>query len=119
MAETATPLESGKNEVAPRPVQVVAPVLQTDQPPTDTEKAVAPDPAHIAVVLIAVVLMVAIVTWLGPILQPFLIAVFLFFSTKAAAGYLIRRGFPTLFAYLTLFIVVSIAGATRYLSDGC
>jgi predicted PurR-regulated permease PerM len=109
MAETTTSFERGNYEVPPGPIQVVAPVLQTGQSPTATEKAVAPDPARIALVLIAVVLMVGIVTWLGPILQPFLVAVFLYFSTKAAAGYLIRRGLPTLLAYLTLFIVVSIA----------
>jgi predicted PurR-regulated permease PerM len=109
MAETSTLSESGDNEVAPGPVQVVAPVPQTGQPSSGTEKTVAPDPAHVALVLIAVALMFGIVTWLGPILQPFLVAVFLYFSTKAAAGYLIRRGVPTLLAYLTLFIVVSIA----------
>ena len=86
MAETSTLSESGDNEVAPGPVQVVAPVPQTGQPSSGTEKTVAPDPAHVALVLIAVALMFGIVTWLGPILQPFLVAVFLYFSTKAAVG---------------------------------
>jgi AI-2 transport protein TqsA len=66
------------------------------------------DPARIAVVLIAIVIMVAVVTYLGPILKPFLIAVFLYFSTKAAAGLLIRLRFPVLLAYLTLFTIGSV-----------
>jgi hypothetical protein len=86
MPETTTSFERGNNEVAPGPIQVVAPVLQTGQTPSATEKAAAPTPARIALVLIAVVFMVGIVTWLGPILQPFLVAVFLYFSTKAAVG---------------------------------
>jgi predicted PurR-regulated permease PerM len=53
--------------------------------------------------------MVGVITWLGPILRPFLIAVFLYFATKAAVGYLIRRRFSTLFAYLTLFGAGSVA----------
>ena len=109
MTETTALSECGTNEIAPGSVQAVAPAPQTGQPPTGTEKNVIPDPTRVVLVLIAAVLMVGIVTWLGPILQPFLVAVFLYFATKAAAGYLIRRGFPTLLAYLTLFIVVSIA----------
>jgi AI-2 transport protein TqsA len=62
------------------------------------------DPARIALVLIAIVIMVGVVTYLGPILKPFLVAVFLYFSTKAAAGFLIRLRFPPLLAYLILFV---------------
>jgi predicted PurR-regulated permease PerM len=65
------------------------------------------DPARIAIVLIAIVIMVGVVTYLGPILKPFLVAVFLYFSTKAAAKFLVRLGFPSLFAYLTLFLTGS------------
>jgi predicted PurR-regulated permease PerM len=65
------------------------------------------DPARVAVLLIAIVVMVGVVTYLGPILKPFLVAVFLFFSTKAAAKFLIVRGFSALLAYLTLFVVGS------------
>src|ERR1700757_2415696 len=60
------------------------------------------DPARVALLLISIVVMVGAVTWLRPILKPFLVAVFLYFATKAAAGFLIRLGFPALLAYLTL-----------------
>jgi AI-2 transport protein TqsA len=70
-----------------------------------------PEPARVAVVLMASVLMVGVVTYLGPILKPFLVAVFLYFSTKAAAGFLIRRRFPPALAYLTLLVAGSVAVA--------
>src|SRR5437764_3872491 len=74
---------------------------------------------RIAIVLIAVVVMVGVVTYLGPILKPFLVAVFLYFSTKSAAGVLIRRHFPPLLAYLTLFVIGSVAaGAVTLLAYG-
>jgi predicted PurR-regulated permease PerM len=66
---------------------------------------------RIALVLIAIVLMVGVVTYLGPILKPFLVAVFLFFSTKAAAGALIRRRCPPALAYVILFVGGSVAAA--------
>lgn len=62
------------------------------------------NPTLVALVLIVIVLMVGVVTYLGPILKPFLVAVFLYFATKAAAGFLIRRRLPVLLAYLTLFV---------------
>jgi AI-2 transport protein TqsA len=65
------------------------------------------DPARVALVLIAIVIMVGVATYLGPILKPFLVAVFLYFSTKAAAGFLIRLRFPPLLAYLALFLTGS------------
>src|SRR5262249_11786011 len=52
-------------------------------------------------------IMVAVATYLGPILKPFLVAVFLYFSTKAAVGFLIRLRLPPLLAYLTLFLAGS------------
>jgi AI-2 transport protein TqsA len=73
------------------------------------------DPARIAVVLIAIVIMVGVVTYLGPILKPFLVAVFLYFSTKAAAGFLIRLRFPPLLAYLMLFVTGSALAAVLVL----
>ena len=69
------------------------------------------NPGGVSLVLMAIVLMVGVVTYLGPILKPFLVAVFLYFSTKAAAGFLIRRHFPALLAYLTLFVAGSAAVA--------
>jgi AI-2 transport protein TqsA len=83
--------------------------MGNDHETTNGEQPRRPNPAMVAVVLIAIVGMVGVVTYLGPILKPFLVAVFLFFSTKAAAGFLIRRRLPPLLAYLTLFVVSSIA----------
>jgi predicted PurR-regulated permease PerM len=65
--------------------------------------------AQVAQILLTIVVMVGVVTYLGPILKPFLVAVFLYFASKSAAGFLIRRGFPTLRAYLTLFAVGTVA----------
>jgi predicted PurR-regulated permease PerM len=73
------------------------------------------DPLRVAVFLMAVVILVAAVTYLGPILKPFLVAVFLYFSTKAAAGFLIRLRFPPSLAYLTLFVGGSAATAVLVL----
>jgi predicted PurR-regulated permease PerM len=108
MAETTTLDERVSNEVAQGHVHEVAAAAQPDQP-LGRAAAVARDSAPVAFVLIAVVVMVGVVTWLGPILQPFLVAVFLYFSTKAIASFLTRRGFPTLLAYLTLLVVGSMA----------
>jgi len=83
--------------------------METDPKPTNGEQPSGHNPTVVAVVLIAIVGMVGVVSYLGPILKPFLVAVFLFFSTKAAAGLLIRRRVPTLLAYLTLFVAGSIA----------
>jgi len=83
--------------------------MENDPKPTNGEQPSGHNPTVVAVVLIAVVGMVGVVSYLGPILKPFLVAVFLFFSTKAAAGFLIRRRVPTLLAYLTLFVGSSIA----------
>jgi predicted PurR-regulated permease PerM len=59
--------------------------------------------------------LVGAITYLGPILKPFLIAVFLYFSTKAAAGFLMRLRFPELLAYLTLFAGGTVAAAALLL----
>ena len=72
-------------------------------------------PVQISMLLIAIVVVVGAVTYLGPILKPFLVAVFLYFSTKAAAGFLIRLRFPALLAYLTLFVAGSVAAAALLL----
>src|SRR3954451_18987363 len=90
--------------------QVVAPVAESErQPSTGGGPVGGHQPANVALVLMAMVLMVGVITYLGPILQPFLVAVFLYFATKAAAGFLIRRGFPAGLAYLTLFVAGSAA----------
>jgi AI-2 transport protein TqsA len=79
----------------------------TSAPPGDGTVR-AGDPVRVAVVLIATIVTVGVVTYLGPILKPFLIAVFLYFSTRAAAAFLIRLRFPVLLAYLTLLTVGSV-----------
>jgi len=73
----------------------------------------APVSARGSLLLLTIVLVFAVVTYLGPILKPFLIGVFLFFSMKAVAGQLIRRGLPTGIAYVALF--VAAAGVTSLL----
>jgi AI-2 transport protein TqsA len=123
MAERTNPVERGPDELAPTEeqsrgareepegsVQVGAPATQPEQrPPTGGGIAGGPNPAQVALVLIAIVLLVGVITYLGPILKPFLVAVFLYFSTTAAARVLIRRRFPTLLAYLALFLAGSTA----------
>jgi predicted PurR-regulated permease PerM len=69
------------------------------------------DPARVALVLIAIVVAAGVITYLGPILKPFLIAVFLYFATKSAAGVLIRLRFPSWLAYLVLFVIVVAVAA--------
>jgi predicted PurR-regulated permease PerM len=82
----------------------VATAQPAPRPSTTGGTASDPSPTFVALLLIVIVLMVGVVTYLGPILKPFLVAVFLYFATKAAAGFLIRRGFQPLLAYLTLFV---------------
>lgn len=53
--------------------------------------------------VIAVVLIVAAVTYLGPILKPLLSAVFVYFLIRPIADWLIDRGFKPFSAYLLLF----------------
>lgn len=86
------------------------PVAQSEQPSlTGAGTALSDNAARVALVLIAIIFVAGVVTYLGPILKPFLVAIFLYFSTKAAAGFLIRRRIPTLLAYLMLFLLGSAA----------
>jgi predicted PurR-regulated permease PerM len=99
-------------EEPPSSVAVGAPVTPPGQQPSRAgERTPGPDHARVALVLVGIVVMVGVVTYLGPILKPFLVAMFLYFATKGAAGFLIRRGFPVLLAYLTLFAAGSAAVA--------
>jgi predicted PurR-regulated permease PerM len=70
----------------------------------DNAEGKSSNPGLVCLVLIATILTVAVVTYLGPILKPFLVGIFLYFATRAAAGTLIRRRFPPLLAHLTLFV---------------
>ncbi len=82
-------------------------------------KPVASDAAprsisEISLVILAVLAVGATVTWLGPILKPFLTAIFLYFTTRSLARGLMRRGWPAWLAYLVLF--VTAAGITTLVS---
>lgn len=69
------------------------------------------DTAAVATVVIAVLMGCAAFTWLGPVLRPFLVAVFLFYATQSAAKALVRIGLrpPTAYAACLLLAVSSIA----------
>jgi AI-2 transport protein TqsA len=70
------------------------------------------DPGRAALVILALLAVGAVVTYLGPILKPFLLAVFLFFTTRSAAEALVRLRFPAWLAYLTLFAASLVAAFT-------
>ncbi len=80
----------------------------TSEEPLSSSLANAPASARGSLLLLMIVLALGVVTYLGPILKPFLIAVFLFFSMKAVAGELIRRGLPIGLAYVVLFVAVAV-----------
>jgi predicted PurR-regulated permease PerM len=52
----------------------------------------------------AVLLVGGVLTYLGPVLKPFLLAVSLYYVTKAAADALIRWRCPSWLDYLGLFV---------------
>jgi predicted PurR-regulated permease PerM len=80
-----------------------------DDQPQQTQLPAERRPATVALIVLAVLAVGAVVTYLGPILKPFLIAVFLFYTTRAAANFLIRLRFPAWLAYLTLLVVAGAA----------
>lgn len=73
-------------------------------PPRDTV-------ADTALVVIALVVAGAAVTYLGPVLQPFLVALFVFYATRFGVKMLGRLGMRPLAAYATLvglFLIASV-----------
>lgn len=73
-------------------------------PPRDTV-------ADTALVVIALVVAGAAVTYLGPVLQPFLVALFVFYATRFGVKMLGRLGMRPLTAYATLvglFLIASV-----------
>lgn len=87
--------------------------------PPEPNPPLPPDPARLAVILIAIVVYVGVVSYLGPILTPFLVGVFLYFATRAPAEWLVRLGFPSWLAYLTLFVAVAgVASAVGLFAYG-
>ena len=79
MAEGSNPIEQSTDVVAPA-------ATRPEQPPPG-EPAGGDTFVRVALIKLAVVVGVGVVTYLGPILKPFLVAVFLYFSTKAAARF--------------------------------
>src|SRR5262249_2940851 len=108
--------EQGSDELGQPEIQI----RRASQEMEDFRRLAAPtgpgtvggrDPARVAVLLIAIVILVGAVPYLGPILKPFLVPVFLYFSTRAAVRYLIRLHVPASLAYLVLFVIGSAAAA--------
>lgn len=79
------------------------------------------DAAAVAIVVIAVLMACAAFTWLGPVLRPFLVAVFLFYATQSAAKALVRLGLRPLTAYATCLLLavaaVALVGQLVYLES--
>lgn len=68
------------------------------------------DTATAALVVIAVIVFVAAFTFLGPVLRPFLIAVFLFYAARFGAKLLSRVGLRPATAYACLLPCTAILG---------
>lgn len=81
----------------------------------DSESAVKPgsrsERGAGALLVLALLAVAAAVTYLGPILKPFLVAVFLYYTTRFAAAALVRLGLPAWLAYLTLFVASVVVAA--------
>jgi predicted PurR-regulated permease PerM len=77
--------------------------------------------AAVATVVIAVLMGCAAFTWLGPVLRPFLVAVFLFYATQSAAKALVRVGLRPLTAYAACLLLavaaVALVGQLVYLES--
>jgi AI-2 transport protein TqsA len=78
--------------------------MASDEPVSMNQSPGQGNPGTVALVILALVVVGGVVTYLGPILKPFLIAVFLFYATRSAAGMLIRLRFPAWLAFLSLFV---------------
>jgi predicted PurR-regulated permease PerM len=82
-------------------------------PPTEAEAGRSTDrrgndTATAALVVIAVITFMAAFTWLGPVLRPFLIAVFLFYATRFGAKLLTKLGLGSTAAYASLLPCAAI-----------
>lgn len=69
------------------------------------------DAATASLVVLAVLAVAAAVTWLGPVLKPFLLAVFLYYVALFGAGLLTRLGLSQRAAYLGLLLCLLVASA--------
>src|SRR5262249_33718963 len=63
------------------------------------------DRAALSLAVLAVLAVAATVTYLGPILKPLLVAVFVYFATRPAAAALTRLRWPPSLAYLAPLVV--------------
>ncbi len=75
-------------------------------------------PQHVTatcVLILTLLVGVGVVTYLGSVVRPVLIAVFLYFIIQPAATWLTRRGLPSWLAYLSLslLLLAAIAGLVR------
>lgn len=59
--------------------------------------------------VIAIILIGATITYLGPILKPLFSAIFVYFLIRPAAHWMKRRGYSVSWAYLILFLLASAA----------
>jgi predicted PurR-regulated permease PerM len=73
------------------------------------------DPGRVALVILAILAVGTVITQLGQILKPFVLAIFLFFITRSAAAPLVRFGLPRWLALLVLFIVTMVVVCTVFL----
>lgn len=69
------------------------------------------DPATLSLTVLAVLAVAVAVTYLGPILKPLLVAVFVYFAARPAAEALARLGCPPWLAYLALFVAALAAAS--------
>src|SRR5438067_1736822 len=76
----------------------VAPAPAGTSPPDDLWMI------RVALVILAIIAVVAAVTYLGQILEQVLIALFLYYAITPAAQALIRRGLPAWFTYVLLLV---------------
>ena len=67
------------------------------------------DAATVAVVVLAVLAVAGAVTWLGPVLKPFLVAVFLYYVARFGANMLSWLGLGSRVAYLGVLLCAVIA----------
>lgn len=82
-----------------------------DSPTSSLAKTSPPDPLRgirFALAIIAIIIVVATVTYLGRILEQVLIALFLYFAISPAPRALARRGVPSWLTYLLLLFLAGI-----------
>ena len=77
-------------------------------PLKDAARHDAPAGSSWQLTVIAVILIVAVVTFLGPILKPLLSAVFVYFLIRPIADWLIARGVRPFHAYVLLFASTAV-----------